>query len=63
MTASDLSGIVPEDVETEVKQASEVSMGTEITDQDESYIISLASQVIELTDYRAQLSEYLKNRM
>lgn len=63
MTASDLSGIVPEDIETEVKQASEVSMGTEITDQDESYIISLASQVIELTDYRAQLSEYLKNRM
>lgn len=30
---NDLSGIVPEDIETEVKAAAEVSMGTEITDQ------------------------------
>ena len=31
--------------------------------QDELFIRSLATQVLELTDYRAQLSEYLKNRM
>jgi nucleolar protein 58 len=32
-STNDLSGIVPDDVETEVKQAAEVSMGTEITEQ------------------------------
>lgn len=41
-SANDLSGIVPEDIEAEVKQAAEVSMGTEITEQDEAYILSLA---------------------
>lgn len=40
---NDLSGIVPEDIETEIKAAVEVSMGTEITDQDELYIRGLAS--------------------
>lgn len=40
--ASDLSGIVPDDMETEVKQAAEVSMGTQITEEDEGHIVSLA---------------------
>ena len=35
---NDLSGIVPEDIEVEVKAAAEVSMGTEITDQVTPYI-------------------------
>jgi nucleolar protein 58 len=58
-----LSGILPEDVEKDVKDAAEISMGTEISETDEKYIISLCDQVLELTDYRASLQEYLKNRM
>lgn len=30
-------------------------MGTEITETDEKYIISLCDQILELTDYRASL--------
>ncbi|CAD8138566.1 unnamed protein product [Paramecium pentaurelia] len=60
---TDLSGILPDNLEADVKQAAEVSFGTEITEEDEKFILCLADQVIELTDYRAQLSEYLKNRM
>ena len=58
-----LDEIVPEDVDTDIKQAAEISMGTEINEQDEGFILSLADQVIELTEYRAQLNEYLMNRM
>ena len=38
-------------------------MGTEINETDEKYILSLADQTIELSEYRYALSEYLKNRM
>ncbi|CAK60577.1 unnamed protein product (macronuclear) [Paramecium tetraurelia] len=54
---TDLSGILPDNLEADVKQAAEVSFGTEITLEDEKFILCLADQVIELTDYRAQLSE------
>eukprot|EP00825_Cyclidium_porcatum_P042356 TRINITY_DN577_c0_g1_i2.p1 TRINITY_DN577_c0_g1~~TRINITY_DN577_c0_g1_i2.p1 ORF type:complete len:514 (-),score=130.15 TRINITY_DN577_c0_g1_i2:293-1834(-) len=61
--SSDLSGYLPDDVEKDVKQAAQISMGTEIAEDDENYIQQLAQQVIELCDYREQLNEYLKNRM
>lgn len=38
-------------------------MGTEINEIDEKYIKNLATQVVELAEYRESLSEYLKNRM
>jgi len=38
-------------------------MGTEINEVDEKYICELAQQTIDLSEYRASLSEYLKNRM
>merc|ERR1719203_1076160 len=38
-------------------------MGTEISDMDIIHIQSLAEQVLSMTEYRAQLFEYLKNRM
>ena len=60
---TDLSGILPEDIEKDVKEAAEISMGTEISDIDEKYIWALCDQIIELTDYRASLQEYLKARM
>merc|ERR1712042_193860 len=38
-------------------------MGTDVNEEDMSNIMQLADQVIEITQYRAQLFEYLKNRM
>ncbi|CAF0950654.1 unnamed protein product [Rotaria sordida] len=59
----DLSDILPSDVEAQVKEAAEISMGTEISEEDITNIRHLCSQVIEISDYRTQLFEYLKNRM
>jgi nucleolar protein 58 len=33
-SSTELSGILPEEIETEVKQAAEISMGTEINEED-----------------------------
>ena len=52
-----------EEVAEEVRQAAEISMGTEITDDDEGHLKTLAGQVISISQYRANLAEYLKNRM
>jgi len=60
---SDLSNILPEDVEEELKQAAEISMGTDISEEDMENIIYLCEQVIQISEYRAQLYDYLKNRM
>ncbi|CAN6674543.1 nucleolar protein 58 [Trichomonascus vanleenenianus] len=60
---SDLSAVLPEEVEQQLKEAAEVSMGTEITQFDLENIQSLADQVIEFSEYREQLSSYLNARM
>ena len=60
---TDFSDTLPEEVEQQLKQAAEISMGTEITDEDLDNINLLAEQVLSLSEYRIQLSEYLKNRM
>lgn len=60
---SDLSAVLPEDLIAEVKAAAEISMGTEISDGDLLNIEALADQVISISEYRAELYEYLKNRM
>ena len=63
-SGKDLSSILEdESVEAAVKEAAEISMGTEIADLDVINIQSLADQVLSMTEYRAQLFEYLKNRM
>merc|ERR1719238_632918 len=54
---------VPDEIATDVRQAAETSMGTEITDEDYANILTLCERVIELTEYRASLAEYLKLRM
>ena len=46
-----------------MKAAAEVSMGTEITEEDLDNIKLLAEQVIGFTEYRQQLSSYLTTRM
>lgn len=62
-SATDLSEFLTEEIEAEVKQAAEISMGTEITENDEAFITNLANKVLDLTEYRDSLSEYLKSRM
>lgn len=60
---TDFSMVLPEDLEATLKQAAELSMGTEISDTDMNHINDLCDQVISITEYRTQLSEYLRNRM
>merc|ERR1712096_27083 len=50
-------------VEEKVKEAAEISMGTEISEEDVINIKHLCQQVVDIQEYRAQLYEYLKNRM
>lgn len=63
ISSTDLSMILPERLEQEVRAAAEVSMGTEISDEDLLNINALADQVVSVAAYRTELSEYLKNRM
>ena len=60
---AELDEILPVSVKQEVVEGSEVSMGTEIAPEDLLNIQHLCKQVLELSNYREQLSEYLKNRM
>lgn len=60
---ADLSSILPEEIEAAVKAAAEISMGTEITDEDLDATSALAEQVIDLTEHRQNLGNYLSNRM
>jgi len=61
---TDFSAIFEDEtLEKAVKEAAEVSMGTEIADMDIINIQALAEQVLSMTEYRIQLFEYLKNRM
>ncbi|XP_022719255.1 probable nucleolar protein 5-2 [Durio zibethinus] len=59
----DFSEILPEEVETELKETAVISMGTEVNDLDLMNIKELCDQVLSLAEYRAQLYDYLKSRM
>ncbi|KAG0612267.1 hypothetical protein M758_6G014500 [Ceratodon purpureus] len=59
----DFSGILQEEVESEMKDAAVISMGTEVSDHDMLNIKSLCDQVIALSEYRGQLFDYLRSRM
>lgn len=59
----DFSSVLPEETEEELKEAAEISMGTEISEEDILNIKSLVTQVVTLSEYRMTLYEYLKNRM
>merc|ERR1712106_131768 len=50
------------EVEEKVKEAAEISMGTEISEEDITNIKHLCEQVIEIQEYRGQLYEYLKTK-
>eukprot|EP01114_Cavostelium_apophysatum_P020547 TRINITY_DN691_c0_g1_i1.p1 TRINITY_DN691_c0_g1~~TRINITY_DN691_c0_g1_i1.p1 ORF type:complete len:510 (-),score=179.78 TRINITY_DN691_c0_g1_i1:39-1568(-) len=59
----DFTDFLPEELDKELKEAAQISMGTEISDDDIANISTLCDQVISLSEYRDQLYEYLKNRM
>ncbi|KAL0379194.1 UNVERIFIED_CONTAM: putative nucleolar protein 5-1 [Sesamum radiatum] len=59
----DFSEILQDEVETELKEAAMISMGTEVSDLDLENIKDLCNQVLSLAEYRAQLYDYLKSRM
>ncbi|KAF3917377.1 hypothetical protein ABW21_db0203310 [Orbilia brochopaga] len=60
---SDLSTVLPEEIENALKAAAEISMGTEITKEDLDNINSLAEEVVGFSEYRTELATYLSNRM
>ncbi|KAF3182392.1 Nucleolar protein 58 [Orbilia oligospora] len=62
-STSDLSTVLPEEIENALKAAAEISMGTEITKEDLDNINSLAEEVIGFSEYRTELATYLSNRM
>ena len=55
--------ITDEHTEARLKNMAKISMGSAITDSDLDNIQSLAQQVIDLTEYRNELYQYLRNRM
>ncbi|KAG5314084.1 NOP58 protein, partial [Acromyrmex insinuator] len=59
----DLSDILTEEVEERVKEAAETSMGSEISEYDAEHMQCLCVEILELHQYRSQLSDYLKTRM
>lgn len=63
LTDEALLEIVPEEIAQEVREAAEISMGTEILQEDEKHLKTLADQVVQIGLYRQNLAEYLKNRM
>lgn len=59
----ELSSVMDEEVADELKDAAIHSMGTEVSEEDMLNIGQLCDQVVSLSEYRAQLYDYLKSRM
>jgi nucleolar protein 58 len=47
-----MTEIVPEEIAQEIKEAAEISMGTDILNEDEMHIKTLAVSVFEISQYR-----------
>lgn len=60
---AELHVVLPEDLVPLVREAANISMGTEVSSEDIEHVIELCNQVIEISEYREQLDEYLKTRM
>jgi nucleolar protein 58 len=59
----DLTDVVEASVAEDIKAAAQISMGTELAEEDVQHIQELCAQTIEIAAYREQLYEYIKNRM
>jgi nucleolar protein 58 len=60
---TDLTDLLGEQTAEIVKKVAKISMGTEISPEDISYITELCTQTIEIFAYKEELNEYIKNRM
>ncbi|GIY19850.1 nucleolar protein 58 [Caerostris darwini] len=60
---TDFSSFLSEEEEQKVKAVAEISMGTEIMQDDLYNMQTMCQEVLNLQDYRTHLYEYLKNRM
>jgi len=60
---TDFTDFLTEDMDRDIKEAAQISMGTEVSEEDIDNITSLCDQVISISEYAEQLYEYLKNRM
>uniref|UniRef100_A0A2S2NVY6 Nucleolar protein 58 n=1 Tax=Schizaphis graminum TaxID=13262 RepID=A0A2S2NVY6_SCHGA len=59
----DLSSILSPTLEDQVKTAAEISMGTEIAEDDIQHIVQMCDEILDISTYRTSLSDYLKSRM
>lgn len=57
-----MTTVLPEEMAKDVKDAAQISMGTEVSEEDINNITDLCVQVIAIAEYRDQLYDYLKNR-
>lgn len=60
---ADLSAILTEEKEKDIKELADKSMGSEVTSEDLLTIRMLAEEVVSLAEYRVSLSGYLRARM
>lgn len=54
-SSSDLSEVLPEDIEAKCKEVAEISMGVEVSDEDMANIVELCDQVILEISYGCNL--------
>ncbi|EGG14034.1 MAR-binding protein [Cavenderia fasciculata] len=60
---TDLSEIIPETLVPAVQEAAQISMGTDISEEDLEHIQSLCEQYVSIDQYRTELNDYLFSRM
>jgi len=60
---TDLSDLLPISTIEKITEASEISLGVKIHEDDLACILSLCSQIISFSNFKIQLQTYLKNRM
>eukprot|EP00029_Vermamoeba_vermiformis_P007221 TRINITY_DN3061_c0_g1_i1.p1 TRINITY_DN3061_c0_g1~~TRINITY_DN3061_c0_g1_i1.p1 ORF type:complete len:347 (-),score=117.68 TRINITY_DN3061_c0_g1_i1:33-1073(-) len=61
---ADLTGVIEKSVADQIRDFAEVSMGVDdIKQEDLVHIIQICDQVLDVSAYRDQLCEYIKNRM
>lgn len=58
-----LSDILPKMLIDKIREASEISLGVRIHEDDLACILSLCSQIISFCNFKNELQNYLKNRM
>ena len=63
LNVTDLSDLLPFSLIEKIIEASEISIGVRIHEDDLACVLSLCSQIISFGNFKYQLQSYLKNRM